>query len=68
MRISEGGDDEVNIDMIHAGCPEVQEAFVNFVIGLREHSEAKKWNEEMVVSKLIMLWKGKGSRADLDKY
>ena len=68
MRNSEGGDDEVNIDMIRAGYPEVQEAFVKLVIELWELSGAKNWNEEVVVSKLIMLWKGKGSIADLDKY
>ena len=58
----------MNIDMVRAGCPEVRDTFAKLVIELWTHPVLENWDEEVVVSKLIMLWKGKGSRADLDKY
>jgi len=69
MRESAGGQDEVTILMLRSGGPKLLREVCLLVRKLwRQAVDGEAWPEEVHYAVVRLLWKGKGSRADLDKY
>ncbi|CAK0819626.1 unnamed protein product [Prorocentrum cordatum] len=68
MRVSAGAADEVTIDMIRHGGEQARQ-LVRLLVWRMWDLEDDVWQEEAVLKGVIhLLYKGKGSRSDLDKY
>ena len=66
MKVSAAGDDEVNILMIRQAAPEVRQEVYSIV--KKMFLGETPWDPVTTRAVVVLLWKKKGSRTDLDKY
>ena len=66
MKVSAAGDDEVSILMIRQAAPEVRQEVYSTVKNM--FLGETPWDPVTTRGVVVLLWKNKGSRTDLDKY